>query len=298
MSERKILLQTAFTLLLLLNVSVLCQGFIFINSGENQRAITVMKTAKDPCDLTLNEIASKLKLQVFDLDEGVYGIDSSDVEYGIEIVKASVSRQPSLGLDLVEMMSGGDGRGLVLINSLIPGGNAESNGKFKPGDSLTWVGVEPKRMQRVEACDFDTVVQALRSYTDEASITLVAKRLVKRQTLDVSLIQPDGSRIAVKMLAGSNLRGEMLRQDFPVYDAKTKRFDQPYVTGNCGGEGICGTCLVEVVAGKELLNEPDRVESAALAKQPIRWRLSCRVIIGANNKPGKIEIKTIPQLQV
>lgn len=41
----------------------------------------------------------------------------------------------------------------------------------------------------------------------------------------------------VPMLAGSNLRKEMLRQGFSVYDKKTKRFDQPYVQGDCGGEG-------------------------------------------------------------
>lgn len=39
------------------------------------------------------------------------------------------------------------------------------------------------------------------------------------------------------MLAGSNLRKEMLRQGFSVYDKKTKRFDQPYVQGDCAGEG-------------------------------------------------------------
>lgn len=31
-----------------------------------------------------------------------------------------------------------------------------------------------------------------------------------------------------------------------VYDPKTLRYDQPYATGNCAGEGICGTCFVEV----------------------------------------------------
>lgn len=33
---------------------------------------------------------------------------------------------------------------------------------------------------------------------------------------------------------------------FKVYDPKTLRYDQPYATGNCAGEGICGTCFVEV----------------------------------------------------
>ena len=94
------------------------------------------------------------------------------------------------------------------------------------------------------------------------------------------------------MLTGSNLRKEMLRQNIPVYDRKTKRFDQPYAVGDCAGEGVCvpmcfcrvtthlhvhthihtharththtglcGTCLVQVLEGKEFLNKPDGVEA-------------------------------------
>ena len=38
---------------------------------------------------------------------------------------------------------------------------------------------------------------------------------------------------------------------FPkVYDPKTLRYDQPYATGNCAGEGTCGTCFVEVGVGR------------------------------------------------
>lgn len=34
----------------------------------------------------------------------------------------------------------------------------------------------------------------------------------------------------------------------PVYDRRTPRFDQPYITGNCAGEGICGTCTPTTIA--------------------------------------------------
>mmetsp|Transcript_11850 Transcript_11850/g.14908 ORF Transcript_11850/g.14908 Transcript_11850/m.14908 type:complete len:330 (+) Transcript_11850:3-992(+) len=260
-----------------------------------------MSLAEDSEDnsaaLPLEEIARRMRMQVFDLDEGVYGLDSTDVNYGIEIVKVQVSREPSLGLSLVEMMSGGDGRGLVLIDGITEGGNAEKAGKLKVGDTISWVGIEPNEMKRVEATDFDTTVDALGSYADKPAITVVAKRLVKREELDVTLVQPDGSETVLKMLAGSNLRGEMVRQGLTVYDPSTKRYDQPYVTGNCGGEGICGTCLVEVVEGKELLSEPDRVESMVLEKRPVRWRLSCRTIVGATNTPGSVTFKSMPQME-
>lgn len=38
-------------------------------------------------------------------------------------------REPSLGLQLEEVARGGDGRGLVLVAGVEPGGNAEATGK-------------------------------------------------------------------------------------------------------------------------------------------------------------------------
>lgn len=108
----------------------------------------------------------------------------------------------------------------------------------------------------------------------------------------------------------------------PVYDKTTKRFDQPYVTGNCAGkrriagepekwssvflivplflvcsgEGICGTCLVQVLSGKELLNKPDGVEQMVIDKwKGATWRLSCRTIVGATNQAGVVRFKVTPQ---
>lgn len=52
-----------------------------------------------------------------------YGYDQ------IEVVKVRVRREPSLGLQLEEVARGGDGRGLVLVAGVEPGGNAEATGK-------------------------------------------------------------------------------------------------------------------------------------------------------------------------
>ena len=51
----------------------------------------------------LDEIASKLKLQVYDVDTSVYGIDSKDPLYGIENIHTNVRMDTdgSLGLELV-----------------------------------------------------------------------------------------------------------------------------------------------------------------------------------------------------
>lgn len=48
-----------------------------------------------------------------------------------------------------------------------------------------------------------------------SDITLVIKRLVKRETIDVKFELPGGTRDH-EIKAGSNLRGEMIRLDVPV----------------------------------------------------------------------------------
>ncbi|CAN0355495.1 unnamed protein product, partial [Hapterophycus canaliculatus] len=84
-----------------------------------------------------------------------------------------------------------------------------------------------------------------------------------------------------------------------VYDPKTLRYDQPYATGNCAGEGTCGTCFVEVQEGAELLTPPDREELMLLSrgKLPVRWRLSCKLIVGRENKAGAVKVKAVPQAE-
>ncbi|KAG5192761.1 hypothetical protein JKP88DRAFT_269265 [Tribonema minus] len=231
--------------------------------------------------VSLEGIYKRLKIEILDLDEGIIGLESRDPAFGIEIV-----------------------RGLVLIGDV--GGNAAESGLINTGDTLTYVGNEAARdMTRVEGQDYDTTVAALGKYADLAEITLVLKRLVQRKTLEVTFETPtayaeDGTAVewggqGVQMLAGSNLRSEMIRRDIPVYDAKTRRFDQPYATGNCGGEGICGTCFVEVQEGAELLSPPDGLENMVMRNLPRRWRLSCRTVVGGKNEAGQVRLRSIPQ---
>ncbi|CAN0329787.1 unnamed protein product, partial [Laminaria digitata] len=163
----------------------------------------------------------------------------------VEVVKVKLPREPSLGLQMEEVARGGDGRGLVLISGTAEGGNAEATGKIFLGDTLCWVGVEPSGMTKVEALDWDQTVGALGGFSEERQGWHPPFRLVKRETINVKFELPGGTRDH-EIKAGSNLRGEMIRLDVPVYDPQTMRYDQPYATGNCAGEGTCGTCFVEV----------------------------------------------------
>ncbi|CAA7403090.1 unnamed protein product [Spirodela intermedia] len=64
---------------------------------------------------------------------------------------------------------------------------------------------------------------------------------------------------------------------------------------NCGGGGSCGTCIVEIIEGKELLNEPTNTEGRYLKKKPESWRLACQTIVGNKENSGKVVVQRIPQ---
>lgn len=64
---------------------------------------------------------------------------------------------------------------------------------------------------------------------------------------------------------------------------------------NCGGGGSCGTCIVEVLDGKDLLNERTNTELKYLKKKPESWRLACQTIVGNKENSGKVVIQRLPQ---
>ncbi|XP_071918246.1 photosynthetic NDH subunit of subcomplex B 3, chloroplastic-like isoform X1 [Coffea arabica] len=64
---------------------------------------------------------------------------------------------------------------------------------------------------------------------------------------------------------------------------------------NCGGGGSCGTCIVEIVDGKDLLSERTNTEFRYLKKKPESWRLACQTIVGNKENSGKVVVQRLPQ---
>ncbi|KAJ0251908.1 2Fe-2S ferredoxin-like superfamily protein [Hirschfeldia incana] len=64
---------------------------------------------------------------------------------------------------------------------------------------------------------------------------------------------------------------------------------------NCGGGGSCGTCIVEILDGRELLNERTDTENKYLKKKPESWRLACQTIVGNKENSGTVVVQRIPQ---
>ncbi|TYH93301.1 hypothetical protein ES332_A13G244400v1 [Gossypium tomentosum] len=101
----------------------------------------------------------------------------------------------------------------------------------------------------------------------------------------------DGSYPVDKATAISGqklLRNIMLDNNIELYAAYGKVM-------NCGGFGNCGTCIVEIVDGKDLLNERTKDELRYLKKKQESWRLACRTIVGNKENSGKVVVQRLPQ---
>ena len=251
----------------------------------------------------LLDIAQKLKLEIFDLEEGIYGYDCKDQQYGLEVIQTSIDlssdgNNEGLGLVLTEMASSSDGRGLVLISDVM-GNAAIANPTIKVGDAITGIRAGPTFRERVTGSNYDVMVDAIGqaksiAMNTDGHLFLELNRVVKRAKIVVQV--DDGqSTTTVEALAGENLRRLLMRKGIKLYDRATKRFDMPFASGDCAGEGLCGTCLVAVEKGSEFLSPISDTEKLIMKGRPLSWRASCRTVVGANNEDGTIKISTHPQ---
>ena len=117
---------------------------------------------------------------------------------------------------------------------------------------------------------------------------------MERAHVQVQVVGSTGETVqTIDALAGENLRKMLLRRHTALYDPKTRRFDVPSSTGDCGGEGICGTCLVKVIEGADLLSPMGNDEHLVTRGTPT-WRAACRTVVGATNEPGTVRIQLQP----
>jgi ferredoxin len=92
----------------------------------------------------------------------------------------------------------------------------------------------------------------------------------------------------------SAVSGEKLLRNI-MSDNKIELYGAYGKVMNCGGGGSCGTCLVEIVQGKELLNERTTTEQRYLKKKPETWRLACQTIVGDKENSGTVVVQRLPQ---
>lgn len=196
---------------------------------------------------------------------------------------------------------------MALVEQAVEGGGVAGNQlDIRPGDALTYVvapssveGADPEAVERVEGLSLDETMEAIAAIAEgRSSLSLTLKRLVPRVPVRVTLLTPEGAKLdSFESLSGSNLRGEIIRRDIPLYDSRTKRFDIPWGTGDCAGDGLCGTCLVELKDASSARCSPrGSEEELLLSGRPARWRLACRCFFGIENQPGgELVVRLRPQ---
>uniref|UniRef100_A0A0E0LKT2 2Fe-2S ferredoxin-type domain-containing protein n=1 Tax=Oryza punctata TaxID=4537 RepID=A0A0E0LKT2_ORYPU len=91
---------------------------------------------------------------------------------------------------------------------------------------------------------------------------------------------------------GQKLRDIMLDNYIDLYGPYDK------LLLNCEGGGECGTCIVEVVEGGELLSPKTDVEKELLKRKPKTWRLACQATVGNPDSTGQMVIQQLPEWKI
>lgn len=240
------------------------------------------------------------KWAVQKLKEGVR-LASKDLHFRTEDESIEVPRSldsPGIGLALEEV--GSDGTvGLVLVDSVVDGGNAASTQAFLPGDALISVQDSAGTVEvALEGATYDATVEALGSLDPAlGSLIFTVRRLVRQPVVSVRLQFPGEEGRAdeqLEMLPGQPLRQTILSRGIKLNDPLALRFDSGG-PGDCGGEGCCCTCAVQVVAGLEALNEQKSQERQMLKKHA-DWRLGCRAAISPSlDADSELVIRASPR---
>ncbi|KAK2452978.1 2Fe-2S ferredoxin superfamily protein [Trifolium repens] len=128
------------------------------------------------------------------------------------------------------------------------------------------------------------------------SVSFVANSSESPPQIELEFIgpKPDGSSGSYPVDKATAISGEKLLRSI-MSDNKIELYATYGKLMNCGGGGSCGTCIVEIIEGKDLLNERTNTELKFLKKKPESWRLACQTIVGNKENSGKVVVQRIPQ---
>lgn len=260
--------------------------------------------------------------------ESRWRADSSSVEATCRHFNVSLTPSPGLGISLQELVLGGGDTALPLtvVDGLIEGSAAAAQAGEEAGGACVMEGDTLIAVHGQSGLSFDVEgllewgsnplaaslqlthssephVWAAASYDDTVDaigkvicsspgspITLTLGRIVRRGRAVVTTTAPDGSQSVVVCYEGENLRMGMLRRGMKLNDPTAPRYDnKPTGSGDCGGNGLCATCVVSVQGGMEHLTPRAPSERNLLANR-FRWRQSCRAYVQLPDDKTDVEV--------
>jgi ferredoxin len=162
-------------------------------------------------------------------------------------------------------------------------GNALDTGKMEPGLLL----IEAAG-QDVRNLGFDGVMDVMRGAPADQplDLTFIRPNDVFKGKAIVQVVTEGGKEFTLEVPKGTRMRNALLGSGVEVYDLKGK-------LSNCGGGGLCGTCVVdvEIPENDDWYPKPD-FESAKLKKYSETCRLSCNMEVEGDCriivKPSKL----------
>ena len=133
--------------------------------------------------LSMDDIAMRWRVTKYGQGVGSYnGIEWLDRTLEAQVVTISMSRVGGLGLELNEYNVGKDDTGLVLIEGVKEGSNAEKCGKFLPGDALLSIASIPNVKggasfrKTLEGLNFDATLDILGQFSPYDNVEIAIKR--------------------------------------------------------------------------------------------------------------------------
>lgn len=158
-----------FTRVVCILVCVCFNGVNGFNLQSNLKSLSIsrisrrsalLKCAGDET-LSLDALAEKWKIVKFGQSSNkFYGLESGDRSYADELIKFNISQTGGLGIGLTEAYAIDDESGLVLVDEIFPGSNAEKAVQLRVGDSLVGISSPDDKFQlSLEGLNFDKTVQ-------------------------------------------------------------------------------------------------------------------------------------------
>ncbi|XP_022145222.1 photosynthetic NDH subunit of subcomplex B 3, chloroplastic [Momordica charantia] len=145
--------------------------------------------------------------------------------------------------------------------------------------------LRPLNFRRAKIRAVGTVPQSQSETTDPEEPPIVDFAFVN------SVLLPDGTPDVHfrRACGGQKLRNIMLDSNIELYGPYSR------FLLNCAGGGTCGTCMVEIVEGKELLNPRTDIEKDKLKRKPKNWRLACQTTVGKPDSRGMLVVQQLPE---